>query len=153
MAGFRLGNTLSENGGVTRGICQVDSQLHLVQVKETKNIVKCSFGAGVKTAEGLVPVEQDAYVSMNFWGFTPDVLEILEGEFEQFLSQNLNIVGSEFLIPVVMDHLLAKKQVTVVVLPTKDQWFGVTYQQDAPAVRQSFQKLIDQGVYQSPLFA
>lgn len=152
MAGFRLGNTLSENGGVTRGICRVDQQMRLVQVKETKHIVKTSSGAAVKAEESLTPVPVDAYVSMNFWGFTLDVLEVLEEEFQAFLEQNLQVPGSEFLIPVVVDRLLAKQKAAVTVLPTVDRWFGVTYREDAPAVRRDFQKLIEQGVYKSPLF-
>lgn len=153
MAGFRLGNTLSERGGVTRGICRVDENWKLLQIKETRHVVKTATGAGIETEDGLLSVPEDTCVSMNFWGFTPDVLEILDGEFRAFLAEKLTTADSEFLIPVVMDELLSKGRACITVLPTEDHWFGVTYRGDVPVVKQSFQELHTAGFYTTPLFS
>ncbi len=153
MAGFRLGNTLSAHGGVTRGICKVDEQNTLLQIKETKNVIKTPDGAGVQTEQGVNPLPMDAIASMNFWGFTPDVLQLLDAQFQAFLAENLNVPQTEFVLPVVLDKLLFQGRVAVTVLPTEDRWFGMTYQQDVPAVLEAFGKLHEDGVYPDPLFA
>ena len=153
MAGFQLGNTLSENGGVTRGICSVDEKQHLTKVVETKNIVKTSGGAAVEREDGsLIPVAADCPVSMNMWGFTPEIFQVLETGFVAFLQHSADKLKGEYLIPTIVDRLIQKKRANVTVLESRDKWFGVTYKEDKPEVVRSFRKLIDAGVYKEKLF-
>ncbi len=150
MAGFILKNTLSENGGVTRGICQVDGKGYLTDVVETRNIVKTVSGAEV---DG-VAVDPESYVSMNMWGLRPEFMEALEEGFRSFFQTAVaaDPIKAEYLLPIYIGQLLRDGKVSVQVLPTTDKWFGVTYREDKPAVVQSFERLIGAGVYQSPLF-
>ena len=153
MAGFQLGNTLSENGGVTRGICSVNEDGHLTKVTETKNIVKTPEGAAVKGEDGrLTPVAADCPVSMNMWGFTPEIFEVLENGFAEFLKNLSDPMKGEYLIPTIVDGLIQEQKANVTVLESRDKWFGVTYKEDKPAVVRSFRELIDAGVYREKLF-
>ena len=153
MAGFQLGNTLSENGGVTRGICSVNEDGHLTKVTETKNIVKTPEGAAVKGEDGrLTSVAADCPVSMNMWGFTPEIFEVLENGFAEFLKNLSDPMKGEYLIPTIVDGLIQEQKANVTVLESRDKWFGVTYKEDKPAVVQSFRELIDAGVYGEKLF-
>ncbi|MDO4261210.1 MAG: sugar phosphate nucleotidyltransferase [Eubacteriales bacterium] len=153
MAGFQLGNTLSENGGVTRGICSVDEAGHLTGVAETKNIVRTPEGAAVQAEDGtLVPVAADCPVSMNMWGFTPEIFGVLETGFSEFLSGLTDKSKGEYLIPTVVDELIRTGKANVTVLESRDKWFGVTYKEDKPSVVRSFRELIDAGVYRERLF-
>lgn len=154
MAGFILGNTLSENGGVTRGICQVDSQEMLSGVIETSNIIKTKNGAQVPDGNGgYRPIDCSSHVSMNMWGFTPEILEELERGFVSFLeSLQENSEKAEYLLPTIVDQLIRTGRAQVKVLETKDKWFGVTYKEDKEVVVNSFKKLIEEGVYKTPLF-
>lgn len=151
MAGFVLKNTLSENGGVTRGICQVDADGNLLDVVETSNIVKTADGASV---DGK-PVDPNAYVSMNMWGLTPQFMSVLEEGFLSFLENAVasNPLKAEYLLPIYIGQLLRNGQASVKVLETNDKWFGVTYQEDKPLVVASFQELIQKGIYQEDLYA
>ena len=155
MAGFRLGNTLSEHGGVTRGICSVDENQHLTKVTETKNIVRTTDGAAVEEADKtLTPLDPSCPVSMNMWGFTPELFPVLEKGFSDFL-EHLNPVDEmkgEYLIPTIVDRLIQQRRANVMVLESRDKWFGVTYKEDKPTVIRSFKKLIDAGVYKEKLF-
>lgn len=152
MAGFYLKNTLSENGGVTRGICQVDERHLLAAVEETKNIVKTADGVGVQSEAGLRAVDGESYVSMNMWGLTKQMIPILEREFKTFLDGMKDPLKDEFLLPIVIDKLLKSGEVTVRVLETGDKWFGVTYREDKELVVRSFRQLIDRGVYSERLY-
>ena len=152
MAGFRLGNTLSDYGGVTRGICRIDGAGTLRQVTETRNIIKTPEGGAVKIGTLLRPVDVDACVSMNMWGFTPDILPRLESRFCTFLKDYRLEPKSEFLLPEVVDQLLADNEVSVKVLPTEDAWFGMTYQEDVPSVTEAFHKMAEQGIYKPGLY-
>lgn len=152
MAGFRLGNTLSDYGGVTRGLCLVDREGWLQQVAETRNVVRTETGAASVCGEQVHPLDPDLCVSMNMWGFTPDVLERMEHHFLQFLREHRMEPKAEFLLPVVVDHLLSEKKAAVKVLPTEDQWFGMTYQQDVPPVRAAFHAMAERGIYKSGLY-
>lgn len=152
MAGFQLENTLSEHGGVTRGICQVNEQENLLHVIETRNIIQTESGAAVEKDGVLTPIDPHALVSMNMWGFTPDILERLQEAFQMFLRKNLHLSSAEFLIPVEMERLLADGAAEVKVIPTEEHWFGVTYQEDTPLVKQSFEKLVASGVYGKKLY-
>lgn len=150
MAGFVLANTLSENGGVTRGVCQMDAEGFLTDVVETKDIVKTAQGAEV---DG-VAVDPQSLVSMNMWGLKPEFMETLEQGFCDFFrgAAAADPLKAEYLLPIYIGQLLREGKVTVQVLPTNEKWFGVTYREDKPSVMESFKKLIDDGVYTSPLF-
>ena len=150
MAGFQLKNTLSDNGGVTRGVCKVDDKGYLTDVVETSNIVKTPTGAAVEGVE----INPESYVSMNMWGLRPAFMEILEQGFVEFFqtAAKENPLKAEYLLPIYIGQLLRESKVTVQVLGTGDKWFGVTYREDKPAVVESFRRLIADGVYSVPLF-
>lgn len=158
MAGFILKNTLSENGGVTRGVCRVEGgHTHIVDVVETSNIMKTESGA---EADG-VELDPESYVSMNMWGFParegcdPAFMEMLEKEFVTFFENAVpsNPLKSEYLLPTLIGGMLRENKVTVKVLETKDRWFGVTYKADKASVVESFKKLIADGVYREELYS
>lgn len=155
MAGFILENTLSDNGGVTRGICEVDEENHLQRVTETYEI---QYLDGMLSAfdEKKVPVKvtPEQHVSMNMWGLPPRFLDMLEDGFVEFLDnlEETEAAKKEYLLPKIIDQLLAEKKATVTLLETKDKWFGVTYKEDKPVVVDAIKKLIEQGVYRKKLF-
>lgn len=153
MAGFILKNTLSDNGGVTRGVCKVDDKDMLVDVVETSDITKVDGGAAVPGENGkLVPINADSYVSMNFWGLTPAFIDCLEEDFIKFLGNvKPGDLKAEYLLPTIIDDMIKANKASVKVLETKDKWFGVTYKEDAPVVIESFKKLIAEGVYPEKL--
>ena len=151
LIGFRLGNTLSDHGGVTRGLCRTEDGW-LTHIVETKNVIKIPGGARAEVYGSLRDLDEDIPVSMNMWGFTPDVLDKLEARFLEFLETGLNEPKSEFLIPSEMGELLKRKQAAIRVLPTTSQWFGMTYAEDMPAVRDAFRVFTETGVYTDPLF-
>ena len=150
MAGFVLKNTLSDNGGVTRGICKMDEQNNLTEVVETKNIVKTANGA---EADG-VAVDVNSLVSMNMWGLTPDFLTTLEDGFREFFEKEVpgNPLKAEFLIPIFIGEQLEQGKMSVKVLKTNDTWYGMTYYEDVAAVKDSFKKMLENGVYKADLF-
>ncbi len=148
MAGFILKNTLSDNGGVTRGVCKVNEENMLVDVTETGDIEK--DGTGAKTPAG--PIDADSYVSMNMWGLSPEFIDGLEDKFVDFLSNvKEGDIKCEFLLPSTIDDMIKAGKATVKVLPTNDKWFGVTYKEDAPVVIDSIKKLIADGLYPEKL--
>ena len=154
MAGFILSNTLSDNGGVTRCVCSVDANGYLQRVTETYEI---QMKAGVLTAcdeqKQPVSVSEDQHVSMNMWGLPPRFLEMLEDGFAGFLdSLGDDAMKAEYLLPKIIDKLLAEQKARVKVLETGDRWFGVTYKEDKQVVVDSIQALIQQGVYKEQLF-
>ncbi len=149
MAGFRLGNTLSENGTVTRGICNVSEDGVLLNIEETMDIAK--KGTVASTPLKTIPFEQP--VSMNMWGFTPDLLDELKSRFIPFLdSIKGNEMKAEYLLPSIVDELIKEGKAQVSVLDTSDKWFGVTYKEDKDYVVKSFKELVDLGVYPKKLF-
>ena len=154
MAGFILGNTLSDNGAVTRGICSVDAEDHLIAVNETHDIYKLEKGAGVPNGNGgYTSVDVNNNVSMNMWGFTTELFDILEKGFAEFLSGLSDTdLKAEYLIPTIVDSLIKKGIAQVTMLETKDKWFGVTYKEDKEIVMNSFKELIEAGVYPAKLF-
>ena len=155
MAGFVLGNTLSDNGVVTRGVCQVDDEGYLTNVVETFAIEKSGVSAAGKDAQGNpVTIPIDSSVSMNMWGFTPNFLEELDTGFVQFL-ENLNPedIKAEYLLPDVVGKMVTAQKATVKVLKTNDKWFGVTYQEDKQSVVESIQALVAEGKYPNQLFS
>ena len=153
MAGFILKNTLSDNGGVTRGICTVDENNMLVDVVETSDITKIPGGAAVPAEDKtLVPIDAESYVSMNFWGLTPEFIDCLEEDFIRFLTKvKPGDIKAEYLLPSIIDDMIKSGKASVKLLETNDKWFGVTYKEDAPVVVNSFKKLVEAGVYPKKL--
>lgn len=153
MAGYILGNTLSENGAVTRGVCEVNDDSNLKSVSETFEIRKENGmvvgqdgkGEPVKLSEGDI-------VSMNMWGLTPRFVKTLEERFPAFLRNAQGNIKAEYLLPQVIGDLLQEGNATVKVLPTADRWFGVTYAEDRESVERSLQELHNKGVYGDSLF-
>ena len=154
MAGFILKNTLSENGAVTRGICETNENGYLTAVHETSGIVKTADGAAVETDGVLTSIDADSCVSMNMWGLTPEFMELLQTGFEEFFKKHseAELLKAEYLLPGCIDELIQKGQVSVRVLESHDKWFGVTYKEDKEFVVKSFEQLIKNGVYGERLF-
>ncbi len=155
MVGFRVGNTLSENGSVARGICSKDASEHLTTVVERTEIMRVDGPICYKDDDGKwVAVEENTPVSMNMWGFTPDYFEHSEEYFKEFLSdpKNMENLKAEFFIPLMVNKLIGEKTATVKVLDTTSKWFGVTYSADRQSVVDKIQSLIDEGVYPAKLF-
>lgn len=153
MAGFRLGNTLSDNGAVTRGICVEDSEGMLKSVCETTGI-RYENGQVVHDDNGSDTVATlSSCVSMNMWGLTPEFFNELEPRFVKFLaSLTEEDIKKEFYLPVVIDELIKEKLAGVKVLETGSKWFGVTYKEDKPEVVNSIKKLIADGKYPANLW-
>ena len=155
MVGFRVGNTLSENGTVARGICSKDADGNLTTVVERTEIKRVDGPVCYKDEEGnWIAVEDNTPVSMNMWGFTPDYFDYSEAYFKEFLSdpKNMENLKAEFFIPLMVNKLINEKAATVEVLDTTSKWFGVTYAADRDDVVAGIQKLIDKGVYPNKLF-
>ena len=156
MVGFRIGNTLSENGSVARGICGKDAEGNLTDVVERTEIMRVNDVISYKDENGeWQPVGgENVPVSMNMWGFTPDYFAYSEAYFKEFLSnpKNMENLKAEFFIPLMVDKLINEGTATVKVLDTTSKWFGVTYAADRDAVVAKIQSLIDAGVYPAKLF-
>ena len=151
MAGFVLKNTLSDNGGVTRGICKMDNENNLTEVVETKNIVKTTEGA---ETDG-VSIDVNSLVSMNMWGLTPDFLNTLEEGFKEFFDKEVSKdpLKAEYLLPVFIGELMNEDKMSVKVLRSNDTWYGMTYHEDVASVKDSFKKMLDSGIYKTDLFS
>lgn len=147
LVGYILKNTLSDNGGVTRGICKVTDG-KLSEINETGGITKTIDGA---EANGQ-PVDPDALVSMNFWCFPASFMEELKKRFPVFLNNMKNPLKDEFLLPTIADGML-KSGTEISVLKSEDKWFGVTYKEDKDSVIESFQKLYADGAYDKDLYS
>ena len=151
MAGFEIQNTLSENGAVTRGVCERNAQSDLVKVVETGGIARTP--SGQICCEGGQVLEDGTLVSMNLWGLTPEFLDVLQEKFVEFLKQaDPADLKAEYLLPSVIDRLLHDGKATVKVLPTPDKWFGVTYAEDKDSVVEAFRQLTAEGVYGGSLW-
>ena len=142
---------LSDNGGVTRGICKMDAENNLTEVVETKNIIKTTEGA---EADGM-KLDIDSLVSMNMWGLTPDFLKTLEEGFKEFFEKEVpaNPLKAEYLIPTFVGELLSEGKISVKALRTNDTWYGMTYKEDVAAVKESFSKMLENGTYKGDLFS
>ena len=153
MAGFILANTLSENGGVTRGVCVGEDGI-LKSVTETYQIEKKDGGLSAFDKEGNpVSVSGGQHVSMNMWGLTPSFVKALEEGFPEFLKgPGAQDLKAEYLLPTIIDQMIRQGRAKVTVLETKDKWFGVTYKEDKETVSQAIRELCRQGVYKDCLF-
>ena len=152
MVGFKIENTLSENGGVSRGHCQVSPEGYLTGVNECHGI-QLKDGKLIQIVdEKEVEFPAGANVSMNMWGFTPDYFDYSEKEFIKFLNERGNELKSEFYIPTVVNNMISDGSATLAVRETPSKWFGVTYAADRPATVARFRQLADEGVYPEKLF-
>ncbi len=156
MVGYKLENTLTDNGHVARGVCVTNENGELVKINERTHIEKKDGGVAYTEDEGQTWVEipEGSTVSMNMWGFSKSILNELKDRFSKFLDENLdkNPLKCEYFLPFVVDELLVEKKATVKVLKSMDKWYGVTYKEDKPVVVNAIQKLKDGGLYPQKLW-
>lgn len=152
--GYELKKTLSDNGSVSRGVCNVDASGNLVDINERTKIYRNEQGIiTYEDEQGLHEVSEDSSVSMNFFAFAPNFIDHCENYFSGFLQKEINNPKGEFFIPLVVDKVVKSKKATVKVIPTSAQWFGVTYKEDAPEVQASIDKLVASGDYPASLWS
>jgi UTP-glucose-1-phosphate uridylyltransferase len=153
MIGYQVRHTLSEFGSVTRGVCEADEKDYMKAVVERTKIVKEGNKIYfIEDAEGKVQLSGDEPVSMNFWGFTPTIFDHFEKAFKDFIRKNAQMPKRELYIPTVVNDLVAKGLASVKILPSRDQWFGVTYREDKPVAIEHIRRLVDEGVYPDKLW-
>ena len=153
MIGYRLGNTLSEQGSVSRGVCTTDKNAMLQTVVERTKIDRVNGTVCYQDEKGEnIEVDENLPVSMNFWGLTPDFFDYTQEMLSGFLSGSITNAKAEFYIPTVVNKLIGENAATCEVLPTSAKWFGVTYPGDKPMVMQKFKELVDRKEYPSPLW-
>ena len=153
MVGYRVANTLSEFGAVSRGICQGNEGSFLVDVVERTHIERLSTGVSYKDEAGqFIPINDNSVVSMNFWGFTPSFFGFLKSGFADFIQKNVENLKAEFYIPSMVNALIQSGEATVKILDCDDQWFGMTYKEDRLWVVKSIRKLIEKGEYPENLW-
>ncbi len=152
--GYDLAKTLSENGSVSRGVCDVDAGNNLLSINERTKIYRNGEGK-ITYEEGdqLFEVPDDTKVSMNFWCFDPSVFGFIEKIFAEFLAAQGQELKAEFFIPIIGDRFISEGKGQIRIIPTASSWFGVTYKEDAPDVRKSLNALIDSGIYPVSLTA
>ena len=153
IVGYELKNTLSENGSVSRGVCETDDSNNLISITERTKIYRQDGEVVYEDGDGVFTLNEASKVSMNFWGFSPNIFSLTEKLFAEFLQLNRSNPKSEFFIPIVADHFIKENNGDIKVIPTAAQWFGVTYKEDAPAVQQSVNTLVAGGQYSSNLWA
>ena len=156
MVGYQLKNTVTDNGHVARGICEIDENGKLVSITERTKIQKFEDRIAFTEDDGQTwtDVDKDTLVSMNMWGFTRSILEEIKKEFPAFLEKGLkeNPMKCEYFLPSVVSDLLAQDKATVEVLSSKDKWYGVTYKEDKPVVVAAIKKLKEEGLYPEKLW-
>ena len=156
MMGYRLGNTVTDNGSVARGVCEVDEKGYLTRVVERTKIEKCAGGIHYTEDDGATwtDVAADTPVSMNMWGFTADFLGEIEADFPRFMREDVpgNPAKAEMYLPMSVTRLLDAGKATVKVLHTADKWYGVTYAADKPVVVAALKAMADQGAYPDGLW-
>lgn len=150
--GYRLDNTLSKYGTVSRGVCAVDDKNHLVSIVERTKIYEEHGKVYYEEGDAKVEVDGASSVSMNFWCFPTEIFALSEKLFAQFLQENKENPKSEFFIPIVADHFIKHDNGMVKVIPTSATWFGVTYKEDAPMVQAGLTALLDANVYPQKLW-
>ena len=153
MVGYKLKNTLSEYGAVSRGECTVDEAGHLLAVTERTHIERIDGHIKYKDCDdNYMPIHEDTVVSMNMFGFTPDYFRHSENYFVEFLKYNIRNLIAEFYIPTMVNYLVSTRQCSLKVLHSNAEWFGVTYKEDRPAVIAKLNELIGRGVYPRDLW-
>ncbi len=134
MAGYKLGNTLSENGSVSRGVCETENGF----LKSVTEVTDIPFDT---------PMSKDTIVSMNLWGFKAEVMNIIDEQFKLFLKDNINEPKKEFFIPSVVDTMINEMNYKFKVVDTDEKWYGITYKEDLPLIKDAIKKLTDSGLY------
>ncbi|MFN2438313.1 MAG: sugar phosphate nucleotidyltransferase [Chitinophagaceae bacterium] len=153
IVGYDLSKTLSDHGSVSRGVCEVDNNDNLMAINERVKIYRQGAKMVYEDADGIKhEILENAKASMNFWCFHPTVFSFLEEEFKKFLNQNINDPKAEFLIPHTADKFIRSKRGVIKVLPTNARWFGVTYKEDAPVVKENFRQLVEEKIYPPKLW-
>lgn len=154
MVAYRLGNTLSESGHVSRGVCNKNAQNHLTTVVEHYEVQRKGSDVVFKNQQTgeYDTIDENLPVSMNMWGFTTDYFEHSEADFKEFLQKNADNIKAEYGIPTMVNRLIQEGTSTIDVLETPCKWFGVTYKEDRPMVVAKIQQLINDGVYPNKLF-
>jgi hypothetical protein len=158
MIGFQIDKTLSEHGYVSRGVCEVDADGNLAEIHERIKVYFKPDEAGNKNIvfeeEGReYPIRSNSRVSMNFWGFTPKIFELSAVIFKEFALANTDNPKAEFFIPLAAEKLIRNGQASFKVIPTQNQWFGVTYAEDKPIVQECIDRLVAEGEYPGNLWA
>ena len=151
--GYKLKNTLSEHGTVSRGVFEVDSNNLLTGITERIKIYKKDEEVVFEEGGNLTVLKDDTNVSMNFWCFHPHIFSITEKLFAEFPKNNTDNIKAEFFIPYIADYIIKTPENSVVMIPTSSQWFGVTYKEDAAGVKESLYKLIEEGEYPERLWS
>lgn len=145
MVGFRLANTLTDNGSVSRGVCEIENG-ELKSVTERTKIVDCKYTEDDgKTWTAMSP---DTVVSMNLWGFMPDLFDYAADGFVDFLKEKINVPKSEYFLPSVVSKLIESGEKRVKVMVAEDKWYGVTYKEDKDTVSAALNKMADEGLYE-----
>lgn len=152
MIGYQIKNTLSDNGSVSRGVCEVNEASDLDGITERTEIYRSEGGIVYKDNDVEHALHEDTIVSMNMFGFTPATFEYYEKDFKTFLEGHSQTLKGEFYMPIVVNNLIKNNLATLKVLPTTSQWFGVTYKEDKPVVVQKIQELVNQGIYPAQLW-
>lgn len=157
MIGFQIDKTLSEHGYVSRGVCEVDADGNLTEIHERIKVYFKPDEVGNKNIvfeeEGReYPIRSNSRVSMNFWGFTPKIFDLSAGIFKDFALANIDNPKAEFFIPLAAESLIKNKQASFKVIPTQNQWFGVTYAEDKPIVQECIDRLVAEGEYPAKLW-
>jgi len=153
LIGYQIDKTLSDYGSVSRGVCKVDEKGNMVEINERTEVYFTEGGkVAYKDATGEHPLPNDTRVSMNFWGFNPAVFKQSEPMFKRFVDANENNPKAEFFIPLVADELIKTGEAAFKVIPTASKWFGVTYKEDAPEVKEKLDELVDAGEYPQKLW-
>jgi len=154
IVGYELKNTLSDNGSVSRGVCEVDANHNLTDINERTSIFRGADGkVSYEDASGLHEVSEDSLVSMNFLCYAPGFINLCETQFGDFLDKHINEPKSEFFLPTVTKYFIQSGKGVVKVIPTSAKWFGVTYKEDAPGVQASINELVTSGEYPNALWA
>ena len=143
MVGFRLANTLTENGSVSRGVCTVENG-KLREIVERTKIVDCKY---TEDGENWTPLSPDTVVSMNMWGFNTDIFDYIDRDLKEFLKEKINVPKSEFYLPSVVSKLISTGEKDVTVLNSEDKWYGVTYKEDKESVVAAIKQKIENGEY------
>ncbi|GAC1481477.1 MAG: hypothetical protein NVS1B13_03650 [Flavisolibacter sp.] len=153
LIGYELRKTLSENGSVSRGVCQVDENENLIAIDERLKIYRDMGKMVYEQSDGSkVAVPEEAKASMNFWCFHPSIFSFLQVKFKEFLEKNITSPKAEYLIPLAADQFIKDRLGVIKVIPTSAQWFGVTYKEDAPVVQKNLNKQVDSGAYPKSLW-
>jgi dTDP-glucose pyrophosphorylase len=151
--GYELKNTLSDNGSVSRGVCEVDADYNLTDINERTSIFRDANGKiTYEDASGKHEVSEDSVVSMNYFCFDPSFIDVCEQQFTEFIDQHVNEPKAEFFIPTATKYFVQSGKGVIKVIPTSAKWFGVTYKEDAPGVQESVNKLVQAGEYPESLW-